>query len=449
MIDLTPPKAAQEAARRALEVRATKPPSERGMTEVGIARARDLANGKSLSPETVRRMVSFFARHEVDKQGATWDEQGKGWQAWHGWGGDAGYAWAKKVVEQMDSRQMSCAITMTADPVSQSVIQVARCGTYDGHSQGAFAFDPATFDAIIRNFEATENKRVPIDYEHASEMPTAPGVMQNGAPAVGWVVHLESRGEAGLYANVDWVDPQAVERIRMGQYAYCSPAVVFGAIDPASGEAIGPKLTSVALTNRPFLDGMAALTARDPIAASLAPESVHVPTAAAVKEDKIIMEPEKMKSVLAGLAAKMQMDPASPDSDIIAALEALMERMEMSQMAEAAQMSDRIIAEGRAPAASRDRLAKLCRADRPTFDALFPTLEAPASDAKLMSARVSPQGGAPVSRVATPVRHADAADSRAAALMSAHGMSYKDALLRASRDLRDEALAPLTAALGG
>ena len=47
------------------------------------------------------------------------------------------------------------------------------------------------------------------------------------------------------------------------------------------------------------------------------------------------------------------------------------------------------------------------------------------------------------------VRHADAADSRAAALMSAHGMTYKDALLRASRDLRDEALAPLTAALGG
>ena len=152
---------------------------------------------------------------------------------------------------------MNCPIVMTADPVSQSVIQVARCGTYEGHSQGAFAFDAATFDAIVRNFDATENKRVPIDYEHASEMPTAPGVMQHGAPAVGWVVHLESRGDAGLYAHVDWVDPEAVERIRLGQYAYCSPAVVFGAIDPESGAAIGPKLTSVALTNRPFLDNTA------------------------------------------------------------------------------------------------------------------------------------------------------------------------------------------------
>lgn len=342
---------------------------------------------------------------------------------------------------------MNCPIVMTADPVSQSVIQVARCGTFDGHSQGGFVFDPATFDALVRNFDATENRRVPIDYEHATEMTTAPGVLQNGAPAVGWVTHLESRGEAGLYAHVDWVDPQAVERIRMGQYAYCSPAVVFGAIDPESGEAIGPKLTSVALTNRPFLDGMAALTARDPVAASLAPESVHVPTAAAVQKETT-MEPEK-KSPLAGLAVKMGMDPEAAENEIIAAIEALLEKFEQNQMAEAAQMSDRVIAEGRAPAASRDRLAKLCRADRPTFDALFPAVEAPASDAKLMSARVSPQGGVPTSRVVAPVRHADAADDRAAKLMSDHGLSYKDALLRASRDLRDEALAPLTAALGG
>ena len=414
MIDLTPPKGAQEAARRALEVRAKKPPSERGMTAVGIARARDLANGKSLSPETVRRMLAFFSRHEVDKKGATWDEQGKGWQAWHGWGGDAGYAWARKVVEQMETRQMSCPITMSADPVSQSVIQVARCGTFDGHSQGGFVFDPSTFDVLVRNFDASANKRVPIDYEHATEMTTAPGVLQNGAPAVGWVTHLESRGEAGLYAHVDWVDPQAVERIRMGQYAYCSPAVVFGAIDPESGAAIGPKLTSVALTNRPFLDGMAALTARDPVAASLAPESVHVPTAAAVQKETT-MEPEK-KSPLAGLAVKMGMDPEAAENEIIAAIEALLEKFEQNQMAEAAQMSDRVIADNRAPAAARDRLVKLCRADRATFDALYPAVEAPASDAKLMSD---------------------------------HGLSYKDALLRASRDLRDEALAPLTAALGG
>jgi len=103
-IDFTPPQGARDAAKRALNVRETKPSSQRGMTPVGIARARDLQNGVKMSPDTVRRMKAFFDRHEVDKKGATWDEQGKGWQAWNGWGGDAGYAWARKVVGQMEAR---------------------------------------------------------------------------------------------------------------------------------------------------------------------------------------------------------------------------------------------------------------------------------------------------------------------------------------------------------
>jgi lambda family phage portal protein len=103
-IDFTPPQGARDAAKRALDVREGKPASQKGMTPVGIARARDLMNGVNLSPDTVRRMKAFFDRHEVDKKGATWDEQGKGWQAWNGWGGDAGYAWARKVVRQMNAR---------------------------------------------------------------------------------------------------------------------------------------------------------------------------------------------------------------------------------------------------------------------------------------------------------------------------------------------------------
>jgi lambda family phage portal protein len=103
-IDFTPPKGAREAAKRALDVREGKPASQRGMTPVGIARARDLMNGVKFSPDSARRMKAFFDRHEVDKKGATWGEQGKGWQAWNGWGGDAGYAWARKVVGQMEAR---------------------------------------------------------------------------------------------------------------------------------------------------------------------------------------------------------------------------------------------------------------------------------------------------------------------------------------------------------
>ena len=100
---LRPPQAVADAAALALKVRAAAPPSRRGMTPVGLARARDLSARRTLSEDTVRRMVSFFARHEVDKEGSTWAERGPGWQAWHGWGGDAGAMWARRVLRALEN----------------------------------------------------------------------------------------------------------------------------------------------------------------------------------------------------------------------------------------------------------------------------------------------------------------------------------------------------------
>ena len=99
-----PTQAMADNARRALEIREKKPMSQRGMTSVGIARARDLMNKRPMSEDTVRRMKAFFDRHEADKQGETWSEQGKGWQAWNGWGGDAGYSWATAIVERLNKQ---------------------------------------------------------------------------------------------------------------------------------------------------------------------------------------------------------------------------------------------------------------------------------------------------------------------------------------------------------
>jgi len=100
MATYTPPADVADNARQALEVRAEKPPSQRGMTAVGLARARQLANRDPVSLDTIQRMVSYFARHEVDKQGSTWDERGKGWQAWQGWGGDEGRTWANQIMKE-------------------------------------------------------------------------------------------------------------------------------------------------------------------------------------------------------------------------------------------------------------------------------------------------------------------------------------------------------------
>ena len=98
----TPPATVADNARMALEVRASKPPSQRGMTSIGIARASQLANRRPVSIDTIERMVAYFDRHEVDKDGATWSEQGKGWQAWMGWGGDEGRAWANQILQEYE-----------------------------------------------------------------------------------------------------------------------------------------------------------------------------------------------------------------------------------------------------------------------------------------------------------------------------------------------------------
>jgi hypothetical protein len=98
-----------EEARRGLEWREKH---NRGGTAVGVARARDISNKKSLSPDTVRRMVSYFARHEVDKQGTGFSPGEDGYPsagriAWALWGGDAGQSWAKAKAAQMEREELS------------------------------------------------------------------------------------------------------------------------------------------------------------------------------------------------------------------------------------------------------------------------------------------------------------------------------------------------------
>lgn len=96
----------RDEARRGLAWRAE---FGRGGTEIGVARARDISNGRNLPIETVRRMHSYFARHEVDKQGTGFNPGENGYPsagriAWALWGGDPGQRWARAIVEREDAR---------------------------------------------------------------------------------------------------------------------------------------------------------------------------------------------------------------------------------------------------------------------------------------------------------------------------------------------------------
>ena len=126
-----PTQAMADNARRALEIREKKPMSQRGMTSVGIARARDLMNKRPMSEDTVRRMKAFFDRHEVDKQGDTWDEQGKGYQAWMGWGGDEGYSWSTAIVERLNKQAEKKDLSVAAAEVQHQFARNTPLGAED------------------------------------------------------------------------------------------------------------------------------------------------------------------------------------------------------------------------------------------------------------------------------------------------------------------------------
>lgn len=105
----TPTEEMRTEAQRGLDWRSEH---GRGGTAVGIARARDIAGGKDLPIETVRRMRSFFARHEADKsaEGFRPGESGypsNGRIAWALWGGDAGQTWAERIVTAADKKERS------------------------------------------------------------------------------------------------------------------------------------------------------------------------------------------------------------------------------------------------------------------------------------------------------------------------------------------------------
>jgi hypothetical protein len=98
------PKNVQAAAQRALDW-ISKDLAGSGFTDVGRARASQLARGGPVSKKTIKRMNSYFSRHEPDKKAEGFYSGQEGYPspgrvAWDSWGGDAGKSWARKMVRK-------------------------------------------------------------------------------------------------------------------------------------------------------------------------------------------------------------------------------------------------------------------------------------------------------------------------------------------------------------
>lgn len=100
----TPPEGAKNNARRVLEWRKKHGDEVKGMTQVGWTRANQLASGKPLSVDVIRRMAQFN-RHRSNAaidpkfKGTPWKD--RGYVAWLGWGGTVGIDWAIRMSKRM------------------------------------------------------------------------------------------------------------------------------------------------------------------------------------------------------------------------------------------------------------------------------------------------------------------------------------------------------------
>ena len=154
----------------------------RGGTRVGAIRARQIVAGENLSDDTIKRMYSFFSRHEVDKQaeGFSSGEDGypsNGRIAWALWGGDAGFSWSKRLVEKMkkeDERKLNRAepdALKTGDFVSWNsaggrargkIIKIERDGKINIPNSDltitGTAEDPAALIQVYRSGEPTDTE---------------------------------------------------------------------------------------------------------------------------------------------------------------------------------------------------------------------------------------------------------------------------------------------------
>lgn len=203
-------------------------------------------------------------------------------------------------------------------------IHACNEGMYEGHHQGPFEMTRGVFEAFVRNFRQhpqfkagtlqlaeghTYNGGIePVlqfDYEHASECPPWEGTIpESGAPACAWALDVEVRnrpdGKASLWVFADLLDDLRAQ-IAARKQRWVSIAFTLTGVHWITRAPLGPMLTSIAITNHPFMLDLEPLAAsnrrtsqpargavRSPSDSSEAPGDGREPTrTGAIMDDKL------------------------------------------------------------------------------------------------------------------------------------------------------------------
>ena len=180
----TPPKSAQNNAKKAIAWRDKYPKETRGAgTSVGWRRARQLANGGPLSEDIIKRMAQFN-RHrqnaEVDPKYKNEPWRDKGYLMWMAWGGTTGIDWAIERTEMMKDKSGGSKMELKHMNVSFQVKEYNDEDEYfsfAGYGSTANNVDlgndrvmPGAFKQCIEEM-ARSGKNLPVLWQHDMSMP--------------------------------------------------------------------------------------------------------------------------------------------------------------------------------------------------------------------------------------------------------------------------------------
>jgi phage I-like protein len=174
--------------------------------------------------------------------------------------------------------------------------------------------------AVLAAFAARDGRPLPIDYEHAQAYKVGTG---DEAPAAGWIVALEERAGA-VWGKVEWT-PRAARRIVHREYRYVSPEFQ----RDKAGQVL--RLDGAALVNRPALEMLAALAARQPNPKG--DDMKNIATAlglAEASEEKAIVDKAKELAAaatsVAAIATALKLDAGADQAAMLAAIGTLQEK---------------------------------------------------------------------------------------------------------------------------
>ena len=191
-------------------------------------------------------MVSYFARHEVDKKGEGWGVDSAGYIAWLLWGGDAGKSWANSIAKREKKKDKASMSNLTtayfniikADKNADGTLLVYGKATDDSLDIDQQICDPVWLDNAMPEWFKTGGN---IREQHSNI-------------AAGVAKEYEKRAD-GHYIHALVVDPVSVKKVDTGvlkgfSIGIKNPRVVRDQ-KAANGRIIDGKIVEVSLVDRP------------------------------------------------------------------------------------------------------------------------------------------------------------------------------------------------------